>query len=205
MPCRCRAATGSRAVGGLRFSRHPECSFRSAMAFLMFLFPTLHQMGTLRLLCRDNPVAARNMGIPVRPMTDAALCPLRAGRACVAGLLTAASPASDQYARRQFDAALRHRSGGGDWRHRPCGGKGGVRNVLCGVRPLIGILLNAMTIIDISVDLPEPDQVDDPARRHHRRRPYSIRVTSKRPSRGTSRMWHWLRSTEQSQQWTAMK
>ena len=43
------------------------------------------------------------------------------------------------------------------------GGKGGMRNVIVGAL-LIGIMLNAMTIIDIPQHLPEPDQVDDPAR-----------------------------------------
>ena len=158
------------ALGRFRFLDIPvEVFFFAAVAFLAFLFLRFTKWGRYVYLMGDNPIAARNMGIPVRPMIVLRYV-ISALIAFSAGLLTAASLPSSTPA----------------WSIRPCsttscwwsviggiglsGGKGGMRNVIVGAL-LIGIMVNAMTIMDISNIYAESDQVDDPAGRHHRRQP----------------------------------
>jgi ribose transport system permease protein len=92
-------------------------------------------------------VAARNIGIPVRPMLVLRYV-LSAFVAFIAGLLTAASLQSINTrivnSTLLYDIILVAVIGGIGL----SGGRGGVRNVLVGAA-LIGILLNAMTIVDI--------------------------------------------------------
>ena len=61
----------------------------AAIAFLAFLFLRFAKWGRYVYLMGDNPMAARNMGIPVRPMIVLRYV-LSAVIAFVAGLLTAA-------------------------------------------------------------------------------------------------------------------
>ena len=89
------------------------------------------------------------MGIPVRPMICAALCDLGADRASPPDFLTAGSLLSINTrivnSTLLYDIILVVVIGGIGL----TGGKGGMRNVIVGAL-LIGIMLNAMTIIDIS-------------------------------------------------------
>ena len=101
---RCRRAIGSRLLGGMRFLDVPVEVFVFAGRGLPGLpVPALHQMGPLRLFdAGDNPIAARNIGIPVRPMIGAALCAVGLRSPSSPALLTAASLHVDQHARGQF-------------------------------------------------------------------------------------------------------
>jgi ribose transport system permease protein len=96
----------------------------------------------------DNFMAARNMGIPVRPMIVLRYV-LSALISFAAGLLSAASLLSMNTrivnSTLLYDIILVVVIGGIGL----SGGKGGVRNVIVGAL-LIGIMQNAMTIIDIS-------------------------------------------------------
>jgi ribose transport system permease protein len=95
----------------------------------------------------DNFLAARNMGIPVRPMILLRYV-ISALIAMTAGLLTASSLLSINTrvvnSTLLYDIILVVVIGGIGL----SGGKGGMRNVVVGAL-LIGIMLNAMTIIDI--------------------------------------------------------
>jgi ribose transport system permease protein len=96
----------------------------------------------------DNYMAARNMGIPVRPMVMLRYA-ISALLALAAGLLTAASLLSinTRIVNQPilYDIILVVVIGGIGLN----GGRGGMRNVVVGAM-LIGIMLNAMTILDIS-------------------------------------------------------
>jgi ribose transport system permease protein len=118
-----------------------------ALAFAAFLFLRFTRWGRFVYYAGDNPAAARNAGMPVRPMLVLRYV-LSALAAFVAGLLTAASLQSINTrivnSTLLYDIVLVAVIGGIGL----SGGKGGVRNVLIGAA-LIGILLNAMTILDI--------------------------------------------------------
>ena len=119
----------------------------AALAFVMFLVLRFTKWGRFIYYAGDNPVAARNIGIPVRPMLLLRYV-LSAVFAFVAGLLTAASLLSINTrvvnSTLLYDIVLVAVIGGIGL----SGGKGGMRNVLFGAA-LIGIMLNVMTIIDI--------------------------------------------------------
>ncbi len=137
-------------LGGVRFVGVPiEVFLFAALAAAMFVFLRFTKWGRYVYYAGDNPVAARNMGIPVRPMLVLRYV-LSALTAFAAGLLTAASLHSINTrvvnSTLLYDIVLVAVIGGIGL----SGGKGGVRNVLVGAA-LIGILLNVMTIIDISV------------------------------------------------------
>ena len=136
--------------GGLRFLDVPvEVFIFAALAVLIFLFLRYTKWGRYVYYAGDNPIAARNIGIPVRPMLVLRYV-ISALIAFVAGLLTAASLHSINTrvvnSTLLYDIVLVAVIGGIGL----SGGKGGVRNVLFGAA-LIGIMLNAMTIIDISL------------------------------------------------------
>lgn len=135
-------------LGGLRFLDIPvEVFLFAGLAFLVFLFLRYTKWGRYVYFAGDNPVAARNIGIPVRPMLVLRYV-LSALVAFVAGILTASSLHSINTrvvnSTLLYDIVLVAVIGGIGL----SGGKGGVRNVLVGAA-LIGILLNAMTIVDI--------------------------------------------------------
>ncbi len=137
-------------MGGLRFLGVPiEVFIFAALSAAVFVFLRFTKWGRYVYYAGDNPVAARNIGIPVRPMLVLRYV-LSALTAFVAGLLTAASLHSINTrvvnSTLLYDIVLVAVIGGIGL----SGGKGGVRNVLVGAA-LIGIMLNVMTIIDISV------------------------------------------------------
>ncbi len=118
-----------------------------ALSLVAFLFLRFTKWGRYVYYSGDNPVAARNAGMPVRPMLVLRYV-LSALAAFTAGLLTAASLQSINTrivnGTLLYDIVLVAVIGGIGL----SGGKGGVKNVLIGAM-LIGILLNAMTILDI--------------------------------------------------------
>jgi ribose transport system permease protein len=135
-------------LGGVRFIGVPvEVYLFLALAAVVLLFLRFTKWGRYVYYAGDNPVAARNIGIPVRPMLVLRYA-LSALTAFIAGLLTAASLHSINTrvvnSTLLYDIVLVAVIGGIGL----SGGKGGVRNVLVGAA-LIGIMLNAMTIIDI--------------------------------------------------------
>ena len=135
-------------MGGLRFLSIPiEVFIFAGLAFVTFLFLRYTKWGRYVYFAGDNPIAARNIGIPVRPMLVLRYV-ISALIAFVGGLLTAASLHSINSrvvnSTLLYDIVLVAVIGGIGL----AGGKGGVRNVLFGAA-LIGIMLNAMTIIDI--------------------------------------------------------
>jgi ribose transport system permease protein len=136
-------------LGRLRFLNIPiEVFLFAAIAFLAFLFLRFAKWGRYVYLMGDNPIAARNMGIPVRPMMVLRYV-LSAVIAFAAGILTAAGLLSINTrvvnSTLLYDIILVVVIGGIGLN----GGKGSVRNVIVGAL-LIGIMQNAMTIIDIS-------------------------------------------------------
>ncbi|HWA43138.1 MAG TPA: ABC transporter permease [Hypericibacter adhaerens] len=124
-----------------------EVFFFSSFAFVAFLFLRFTKWGHYVYLMGDNFMAARNMGIPVRPMTVLRYV-ISALIAFSAGILTAASLHSINVrvvnSTLLYDVILVVVIGGIGL----SGGKGGMRNVIVGAL-LIGIMLNGMTIIDI--------------------------------------------------------
>ncbi|PSJ62898.1 ABC transporter permease [Pseudaminobacter soli (ex Li et al. 2025)] len=134
--------------GDLRYFDIPvEVFIFAGLSLGIFAFLRFTKWGRYVYYAGDNPVAARNSGIPVRPMLVLRYV-LSALIAFVAGLLTAASLHSINTrvvnSTLLYDIVLVAVIGGIGL----SGGKGGVRNVLVGAA-LIGILLNAMTILDI--------------------------------------------------------
>lgn len=134
--------------GGVRYFDIPvEVFIFAGLAVLTFLFLRFTKWGRFVYYEGDNPMAARNIGIPVRPMQVLRYV-LSALISFVAGLLTAASLHSINTrivnSNLLYDIVLVAVIGGIGL----SGGRGGVRNVLVGAA-LIGILLNAMTIVDI--------------------------------------------------------
>jgi ribose transport system permease protein len=137
-------------LGGVRFLDVPvEVFIFLGFAFATFLFLRYTKWGRYVYYAGDNPVAARNVGMPVRPMLVLRYV-ISALVAFVAGLLTAASLHSINSrvvnSTLLYDIVLVAVIGGIGL----SGGKGGVRNVLFGAA-LIGLLLNVMTIMDIGL------------------------------------------------------
>lgn len=116
-------------------------------AFVAYLFLRFTKWGRYVYFMGDNFQAARNIGIPVRPMIMLRYM-ISALIALAAGLLTASSLLSINTrvvnSTLLYDIILVVVIGGIGL----SGGKGGIRNVIGGAL-LIGIMLNAMTIIDI--------------------------------------------------------
>ena len=125
----------------------PEILIFAAACFLAYLFLRFTKWGRYVYYMGDNLQAARNMGIPVRPMNLLRYV-ISAFIALAAGLLTAASLHSMNTrivnSTLLYDIILVVVIGGIGL----SGGKGGMRNVIVGAI-LIGIMQNAMTIIDI--------------------------------------------------------
>ncbi|TPW28496.1 ABC transporter permease [Martelella alba] len=135
-------------LGSLRFADVPiEVFIFAALAFAAFIFLRFSKWGRYVYYAGDNPEAARNAGMPVRPMMVLRYV-LSAISAFTAGILTAGSLQSINTrvvnSTLLYDIVLIAVIGGIGL----SGGKGGVRNVLVGAA-LIGIMLNAMTILDI--------------------------------------------------------
>jgi len=136
------------ALGQLRVAGVPvEIFFFAIAAFLGFLVLRFTKYGRFIYFMGDNFTAARNTGMPVRPMILAKYV-ASALIAFFAGLITAANLASINTrvvnSTLLYDVILVVVIGGIGL----SGGKGGIRNVIVGAL-LIGIMLNAMTIIDI--------------------------------------------------------
>jgi ribose transport system permease protein len=136
-------------LGRFRFAAIPvEVFFFLGVAFLAFLFLRFAKWGRYVYLMGDNFLAARNMGIPVRPMIVLRYV-ISALIAAAAGVLTAASLHSINIrvvnSNLLYDIILVVVIGGVGL----SGGRGGMRNVIVGAL-LIGIMQNAMTILDIS-------------------------------------------------------
>ncbi len=125
-----------------------EVFFFAGVAFLAFLFLRFAKWGRYVYLMGDNFLAARNMGIPVRPMIVLRYA-VSALIAASAGVLTASSLHSINIrvvnSNLLYDIILVVVIGGVGL----SGGRGGMRNVIVGAL-LIGIMQNAMTILDIS-------------------------------------------------------
>jgi ribose transport system permease protein len=137
------------AVGRARLLGIPsEVSIFGAVAFAAFLFLRYTKWGRYVYFMGDNYMAARNMGIPVRRMVMLRYA-VSALLAFVGGLLTAASLLSinTRIVNQPilYDIILVVVIGGIGLN----GGRGRIRNVIVGAL-LIGIMLNAMTILDIS-------------------------------------------------------
>jgi ribose transport system permease protein len=135
-------------VGRTRLLDVPiEVFLFAGIAFAAYLFLRYTKWGRYVYLMGDNFLAARNMGIPVRPMMVLRYL-ISALIAFMAGLLTAASLLSINTrivnSTLLYDIVLVVVIGGIGL----SGGKGGIRNVIVGAL-LIGIMLNAMTILDI--------------------------------------------------------
>jgi len=135
-------------LGALQFFGVPvEVFIFGLLALAAFLFLRFTKWGRYVYYAGDNPVAARNAGMPVRPMLVLRYV-MSALFSFLAGILTAASLQSINTrivnSTLLYDIVLVAVIGGIGL----SGGKGGVRNVLIGAA-LTGVLLNAMTIIDI--------------------------------------------------------
>jgi ribose transport system permease protein len=136
-------------LGRFRFLDVPvEVFFFSGICLAAYLFLRFAKWGRYTYLMGDNFMAARNMGIPVRPMIVLRYV-LSALIAFAAGLLIASSLHSINVrvvnSTLLYDVILVVVIGGIGLN----GGTGGMRNVIVGAL-LIGIMQNAMTIIDIS-------------------------------------------------------
>lgn len=120
----------------------------AAAVFVAFLFLRFSKWGRYVYLEGDNPMAARNMGVPVRPMTVLRYV-ISAFTSFAAGVLTASSLQSINVrvvnSNLLYDVILVVVIGGIGL----SGGRGAMRNVVVGAL-LIGIMQNAMTILDIS-------------------------------------------------------
>ena len=118
------------------------------LSLVAFLFLRFTRLGRYIFAMGDNRAAARITGIPVRPMTVLQYL-ISALIAYAAGIVTASLLASVNIRVAQstmvYDVILVVVLGGIGL----SGGKGGVRNIIVGTL-LIGILLNGMTILDMS-------------------------------------------------------
>ncbi|CAN5396657.1 ABC transporter permease [soil metagenome] len=136
-------------VGRARLLDVPaEVLIFAGMALAAYLFLRFTKWGRYVYFMGDNFLAARNMGIPVRPMimlryVISALIALCAGLLTASGLLSINTRIVNSTL--LYDIILVVVIGGIGL----SGGKGGMRNVIVGAL-LIGIMLNAMTIIDIA-------------------------------------------------------
>jgi ribose transport system permease protein len=120
----------------------------AAIALLASLFLRYLKPGRFIYGMGDNPLAARITGIPVRPMMLLQYV-LIAVIAFVAGIVTATAVSSMNtrvaLSTQVYDVILVVVLGGIGL----SGGKGGIRNVIVGTL-LIGILLNGMTIMNLT-------------------------------------------------------
>lgn len=120
----------------------------AAIALLAYLFLRYLKPGRFIYGMGDNPLAARITGIPVRPMMVVQYV-LIAVIAFVAGIVTATAVSSMNtrvaLSTQVYDVILVVVLGGIGL----SGGKGGIRNVIVGTL-LIGILLNGMTIMNLT-------------------------------------------------------
>jgi ribose transport system permease protein len=135
-------------LGALRPAGIPADVYVFAgLSLLIWAFLRFTKWGRYVYYAGDNPAAARNAGMPVRPMLVLRYV-LSALAAFAAGLLTAASLQSINTrvvnSTLLYDIVLVAVIGGIGL----SGGKGGVRNVLIGAA-VIGLMLNAMTILNI--------------------------------------------------------
>lgn len=135
-------------LGTLRLADVPvEVFVFAGLALAAFVFLRFTKWGRYVYYAGDNPAAARNVGMPVRPMLVLRYV-ISSLVAFAAGILTAGSLQSMNTrvvnSTQLYDIVLVTVIGGIGL----AGGKGGVRNVLIGAA-LIGIMLNAMTILDI--------------------------------------------------------
>ena len=135
-------------LGRVRLLEIPaEVFIFAGASFAAFLFLRYTKWGRFVYYMGDNTMAARNIGVPVRPMTMLRYV-ISSLIALTAGLLTASSLLSINTrvvnSTLLYDIILVVVIGGIGL----SGGKGGMRNVIVGA-VLIGIMLNAMTIIDI--------------------------------------------------------
>jgi ribose transport system permease protein len=135
-------------LGRTRLADVPiEVFLFAAAAILAYLFLRYAKWGRYVYFMGDNPLAARNMGMPVRPMILLRYV-LSSLIAFGAGILTASSLLSINTrvvnSTLLYDIILVVVIGGIGL----SGGRGGMRNVIVGAL-LIGIMLNAMTILDI--------------------------------------------------------
>jgi len=135
-------------IGSFRVLDVPaEVYIFAGAAFAAYLFLRYTKWGRYVYYMGDNLMAARNIGIPVRPMNVLRYV-ISALISMAAGLLTASSLHSMNTrvvnSTLLYDIILVVVIGGIGL----SGGKGGMRNVIVGAI-LIGIMLNAMTIIDI--------------------------------------------------------
>jgi ribose transport system permease protein len=124
-----------------------EVVFFALAILVAFLLLRFTKPGRYVYLMGDNYQAARTMGIPVRPMillqyTASALLAWGAGVVTAAGLQSISTRVVSQNL--LYDVILVVVIGGIGL----SGGKGGMRNVVVGAL-LIGIMLNAMTILDL--------------------------------------------------------
>jgi ribose transport system permease protein len=136
------------ALGQFRLASIPvEVFLFSGTALVAYLLLRFTKYGRYVYLMGDNFMAARNLGIPVRPMILLRYV-MSSLIAFGAGILTAASLRSMNTrvvnSTLLYDIILVVVIGGIGL----SGGKGGMRNVIVGAL-LIGIMLNAMTILDI--------------------------------------------------------
>ena len=143
------AETAIAALGQARIGPVPiEIFVFAGAAFLAFLGLRFTRYGRFVYLMGDNFIAARNMGIPVRPVIVGKYV-LAALIAFGAGLITAGSLAGMNTrivnSTLLYDVILVVVIGGIGL----SGGKGGVRNVIVGAL-LIGLMLNAMTLMDLA-------------------------------------------------------
>jgi ribose transport system permease protein len=120
----------------------------AVVSFFAFLFLRYLTPGRFIYGMGDNPLAARITGIPVRPMIVLQYV-LNAIIAFIAGLVTATAVSSMNtrvaLSTLVYDVILVVVLGGIGL----SGGKGGIRNVIVGTL-LIGILLNGMTIMNLT-------------------------------------------------------
>lgn len=136
-------------LGGGQIAGMPISIFMLlALAVAVHLFLKRTYYGRYFFAIGDNPSAARNAGVPVRPLIVAQYA-LVALLAFFAGLImaTAVNEMNTRivYASLPYDIILVVVIGGVGL----SGGKGGIHNVLVGTL-LIGILSNGMTIMDLS-------------------------------------------------------
>jgi ribose transport system permease protein len=136
-------------IGSARLFDIPaEVFIFAGLAFAAFLFLRYTKWGRYVYYMGDNTLAARNIGIPVRPMTMLRYV-ISSLIAMLGGLLTAASLHGINTrivnSTLLYDIILVVVIGGIGL----SGGKGGMRNVIVGA-VLIGLMLNAMTILQIS-------------------------------------------------------
>ena len=136
-------------IGSARLFDVPaEVFIFAGLAFAAFLLLRCTKWGRYVYYMGDNTLAARNIGIPVRPMTMLRYV-ISALIAMLGGLLTAASLHGINTrivnSSLLYDIILVVVIGGIGL----SGGKGGMRNVIVGA-VLIGLMLNAMTILQIS-------------------------------------------------------